>query len=636
MKQKLIFFLGAFLLCIAANYAQGYKSHKVEKGETVKTIAEKYGIEPYDIYKYNPEAQGGIRENAVLIIPSKTVKVTKPVVNGNAKDSVIFKIHKVKRKETLYSLHVEYGVSVDEIKKYNKELYSRDLRKGEEVKIPIYIKTMVQQTIEENPKPQNKQKLKEYTVQKSEGLFRIASNHGITTEALKELNPGLEEPIQEGQVIWVPVMNSGVEEDKYDYYTVQQGEGFYRIEKNTGFSEAVISKLNPQIAMEGLKEGMILKIPKQQKVVSGFQQMFGFPKVNLIDSIKTNKVTIALVLPFKTKGMSVDSVGQLVDQLKTNKLLNVSLDFYSGALEAVDSLAKIGLDVHLKVLDSNADETAIDMYWYEGKFDDTQAVIGPLYDKLFNKLASKLYLKGVPIFAPLSNKNIEHYANVFSTIPESEIMSNALLSYIKKHEAAYNMLIFADDKHLASQETIRSVFPEAKVVTKDFISLNGVTQYLVTDKKNLVFVETNSVPMLTNITNILNASAVEGMQIQLTTTSKGEAFNADSVQNEYLNNLNFLFANIDKPASYESGFFKTYFTKYKKYPNAFAVRGMDVTMDVALRLAMGKNLQEDSNFVGETSYVENKFHYITNQLGCYTNNSVYILMYKDMEVVLAP
>lgn len=633
MKKIFVFLCMALLFAVSTVTAQGYQSHKVKKGETIEGIAREYGLKPADIYKYNPEAQKGIHENTILIIPTKTEET------AVADAGVTFKEHKVKKKETLFSISQEYGVSVDDIKKYNTQLYSRELEKGDVLQIPVGKKSMVQQTVESQPVANGGQTLEKYTVQKSEGLYRVAANHGITVEALKQLNPGLGDTLNEGDTLWVPVTKNGGNEDagEYDYYTVQPGEGFYRVEKNTGFSQEMIEKLNPQIALEGLKAGMILKLPKKQSsTIAVFQSTPGVLNPGLLKSIRLKRVDLALVLPFKAQGMSLDSVPLMVTELKNNRLLNISLDFYSGVLEAVDSLQRYGLDVRLKVLDSQGDEMVIKKLVDDGAFNNVNAVIGPLYDKTFNRLANDLYVKNIPLFAPLTNKNLKHFSNVFSTVPTDEDLRSALLSYTKIKDAGSNVLVFADDDLKDAKAAILSVFPSAKTLGKEMISVSGIRSLLSNSKKNLVFVESNSVPVLTNLTNMLNTLVSEGFKIQVATTLKTDAYNSDSVRNEYLSNLNLLYATIDKPASNKLFFAKQYQEKYKKYPNKIVTRGFDLGMDVALRIAQGQSLQANSSIIGETVYIENKFHYISEPLGSFVNNAVFIVMYKDMEVVEAP
>src|SRR5690554_6616757 len=125
LKYFIVFFVwvtGTYL------YAQtSYSTHRVQKGETVFGIAQQYQIEADEIIKLNPEIAQGLRENSVIIIPVP--------LERSQQDQVTFKEHKVKRKETLYGIASQYGVGVEDIKKYNKHLYAQELKKGEKIKI---------------------------------------------------------------------------------------------------------------------------------------------------------------------------------------------------------------------------------------------------------------------------------------------------------------------------------------------------------------------------------------------------------------------------------------------------------------------------------------------------------------------
>ncbi len=125
MNKFVVFLLAAFFGSLA--YAQDFDTHAVKKGETIAGIARKYEVSPSDIIRLNPEVKNGLTVNTILIIPlsdrAKTdgEKMTQEVVS--------FITHKVRRKETLFSIAQLYNVSVDDIKKYNKELYSRQLKR---------------------------------------------------------------------------------------------------------------------------------------------------------------------------------------------------------------------------------------------------------------------------------------------------------------------------------------------------------------------------------------------------------------------------------------------------------------------------------------------------------------------------
>jgi len=101
--KNILYILSFFVLfsCATAN-AQKYRTHKVRKADTVESIAKQYNVSPSAILALNPDARGKLRRNSIIIIPKP--KKTKDVITTTSKTVESFKRHKVKRKETLYSL----------------------------------------------------------------------------------------------------------------------------------------------------------------------------------------------------------------------------------------------------------------------------------------------------------------------------------------------------------------------------------------------------------------------------------------------------------------------------------------------------------------------------------------------------
>ena len=127
--------------------------------------------------------------------------------------------------------------------------------------------------------------------------------------------------------------------------------------------------------------------------------------------------------------------------------------------------------------------------------------------------------------------------------------------------------------------------------------------------------------------------------VRLFTTDKNAAFDFDDITNLNLANLNFTFPSVSKPyalSDEENPFLTAYKAAYGIYPNRFAVRGYDVTIDVLLRLSQAsgdlfKELQADS----ETEYIENKFRYQKNNQGSFVNQAFYLLRINaDLEMVV--
>ena len=269
-----------------------YKSHTVEEGETISSIAQKYGISEEAIYRLNPDARKGIIENSMLIIPTSNNDL---IVKG-------FENHRVKRRETLYGIAQKYEVSVDDIKRYNKFLYSRELKRGDRLKIPKLEKVNI---VIEQKDPENTETEQADTfiheVQPKETLYGIARKYGISITEIKKMNPELEDTLPIGAKLIVPsssvVDSASIEEELYDFYEVQPKEGFYRLKVKLGLTEEQIVALNPY-AKDGLKEGMILKIPKEASQTL----QDSFEKIDLSSSLSNPSAkNIAVMLPFQLR-----------------------------------------------------------------------------------------------------------------------------------------------------------------------------------------------------------------------------------------------------------------------------------------------------------------------------------------------
>jgi LysM repeat protein len=116
----------------SSNEAKNFKTHVVEKKETLYSISKKYNVNVEEITKANPGIETGLKEGQTLKIPvsgntAQEVPAT-PVAKGS-------KIHKVEPKETLFGISKKYNVSVDDIKKANPELID-GLKEGMEIIIP--------------------------------------------------------------------------------------------------------------------------------------------------------------------------------------------------------------------------------------------------------------------------------------------------------------------------------------------------------------------------------------------------------------------------------------------------------------------------------------------------------------------
>ncbi len=635
MKKILAIILIAVTTFVSAQ--QKYIEHTVQPGETIKSIAKAYLVTPFDIYALNPDAQRKFQPNSVLIIPNSKIK--NAPIEEESKELTGYTTHKVKRKETLYGLTQKYGVSEEEIKKANRFLYANNLKKGDKIRIPRYKTVSSKQTLTNT--------VKKYTVQPKEGKWRIAYKFGISVADLEALNPFMKDTIQPGDELNVPNIQDQEEkeiESEFGYYEVLPKEGFYRLKVKLNLTQEQLEHLNPELKETGLKAGMVLKIPGTVKGTSELETVSTTNLKTNLTNFKTKK--IALMMPYRLDRIDVDAVEETKEMMKNNNLLSTVLEFHIGVMMALDSAKQLGISTDLKVFDTRYNVAKTNDILVENDFSDYDAVIGPIEEKSFSRVAMSLKRDNIPVIAAMT-KPSELLSNVFQTLPEEKLMRQAMINFVKADSSQTKVVIISDHAHRASSEALKQEFPNAKIVysrpdkknkSKDaFFIYHTDLQNVISTGKTLVFLETDNYNYSTSVISMLNGLVGPKTDIILATLDKGKAFEGKDIDNNNLSNLHFHYPSVrkDYDEASSNGFVKAYRAEYGVSPSKYVARGFDITLDLLMRLASAENLYDSNLEAIETEYVENKFRYKKTLFGGYINEAIYIVKYDNLKIINA-
>ena len=635
MRKILLF------LCVLTGFSlwaqpKQHNSYTVKEGDTLESIAKVFRVSPSDIKSLNPTLEKGLQKGMLLIIPGDEISYF------NKKQPTGFEKYTVKDKETLYGLAQRFHITQDDLRRYNMVLYKKELRKGQEITIPLY---------RDAPKEISKGKegLTKYIVKPGEGLWRIAQNYGVTQETLERLNPNLPNPLKEGMEIWVPAGKSGVPEVTTDkalvLYQVEKGEGFMSLERKFGLSQKELEKLNPELK-DGIKLEAQIWIPKNNFLdyvaTLGGASQTDVATGNATDAnpkIKSgmnpsNIKTVSFVLPFRVNGIQAGNIADIKIKLQKEKITAIASDFYSGALMALDSLQKMGFSLTVNVYDSNGNAQGVKAISSSEGLKSSQVIIGPFSPSAFTALSETITSDNIAILAPLSNRNIELRPNVFQTVPTIEVQQNSMISFINQKYPDANIVLLSDAKSKDMNEKLLSSFSQAKNVD----NIQGIQSALNKEATNIVFVSSDDVVFLSDAIRILyNIAGINGKNknynIIMATLDKGDAYDHNSISNSQLSALKFTYPAANRYAGESNPFIKKYLKTYKISPSKYAFRGFDLTMDAVLRTSLVGNFIKEAN-IGETSYQENKFQYVKNAAkgGGYENRAVYILRYEDLQI----
>lgn len=197
----------------------------VKSGDTLWSIAKKYGISLEELKKENNLTSNTLSIGQYLKIPAANV-ITEEV-----------EYYIVKSGDTLWSIAKNNDLTVDELKKLNN-LTTNTLSIGQK----LILKK------EQTPTEEI------YIVKKGDTLYKIATSHNITVDELKAKNNLTSNTLSIGQQLIIPNVKGTTK------YTVKKGDTLYQIAKTYDTTVDKIKALN-NLTSNTLSINQVLLIP---------------------------------------------------------------------------------------------------------------------------------------------------------------------------------------------------------------------------------------------------------------------------------------------------------------------------------------------------------------------------------------
>jgi LysM repeat protein len=693
MKYYLALLSLVFFITCSVFSQEKVVKYKVLSGETVNQIAEKFKVTPYDIYSLNPDARAGLVPNSVLLIPTvagKAVTKTDAVSKNTATGKGI--THEVQPKETLFGIEKKYDVSDDALKTANPFLVTNGLQIGQTLVIPSKESTpkTVSAKGDKTTKSAGQEKYVYHDVMAKETKYSIAKQYKTTIEDLEKRNPDIVASLPVGYRLTIkgtaPKTETSTSVDNavkpveaskkgttYMDYQVKPKETFYSLTRTFHVTQEELTELNPALS-EGVKEGMVLKVPSgfvaAVPIVAQQQQQQQQPAVEksiekvdekpientggggirILEKVKSEDVSVnsevveltkkggqterkkvVLLLPFNIAKMQSDTTSTAT-RLKKDKFLNMTLDFYSGAMMAIDSARALKLPIDVAIYDSQETKNTsnVSSLISQNKLQNANAVIGPFYQGNAEAAANSLRLYNVPVISPLSKDGANPIDNLYQTIPSNDAVRNAVFDFMRAKNG--NIIAVVDKKKESVVNYIKQ--NQKGVVFAALSDIGGLDvanlkSLLLPNKLNYVVMETGNTAMIkTTIKALIDAQKT--CQVQLVILEPNSTLDTDEISFENLVKLNLMYPSVTRESDEQPVliFEKEYRLKNKVNPNSFATRGFDVTFDTMMRLVQGKTYQETADLM-TTEQVDNKFQYYKKEDGGHANKGVYILYYDS-------
>lgn len=185
-------------------------THTVSKGESLYSIANKYGTTVNELKQLNNLTSNTLSIGQILKLP------------GTTEESTI-NTYTVKSGDTLYKIANKYNLTVNELKELNN-LTSNTLSIGQTLKIRETSSDIITEDYDL------------YTVKNGDTLYFIANKYNTTVDEIKKLNNLTDNTLSIGQLIKIPTTEN--------IYTVKKGDTLWSIAQNNNTTVDNIKNIN--------------------------------------------------------------------------------------------------------------------------------------------------------------------------------------------------------------------------------------------------------------------------------------------------------------------------------------------------------------------------------------------------------
>jgi len=246
--------------------------HRIRRGETISSIAARYGVSQYAIKESNNLGRSSrIYAGKTLIVPVPLDReYQRASSRRNREYAAEGSVYAVKSGDTMWDIARAFGTSVDALRRINYIERGSRIYVGQKLRIPSSAANLKQLNKASSPRAYASKETRApsstggtsggsqtHKVRAGDTLWDIARMYGTTTSALRALNGlGRNSRIYPGQVL--RVVGSG--DLQYVIHTVRRGESLERIARKYGTSIARILAVNHLDDPDNIPVGLRLRI----------------------------------------------------------------------------------------------------------------------------------------------------------------------------------------------------------------------------------------------------------------------------------------------------------------------------------------------------------------------------------------
>lgn len=329
--------------------------------------------------------------------------------------------HVVLERQTLFSISKAYGVSIEDIYKYNPDVKANGLKKNSIIVIPMPEeqekpskagkkgRNEVTATKDEGQEPEKKAEPKIHIVKWYETIETIAAKYDVEVSDIMKANGLKDKELKSRQKLVIPEKSATEAHNVSGYEPAQSAEA-----KD---SEKAVEEIATEVDAD--------RDADSEKAVT-----FSSKK----------KVNLAIVMPFMAG---------------TAKPSSSSIDFYCGALLAARDLGNDGTDINIDVYDVEDQSRSITA----GIVSDLDFVVGPLSPNDIRRTYTAIG-SDIVLISPLDPKGVElteEYPKLIQVPTPHDFQYADLAQWIADESKPGDRTILVTEKGARSSDTMTSL-----------------------------------------------------------------------------------------------------------------------------------------------------------------------------------
>lgn len=617
-------------------------THNVVSGETLYSLAKKYGTTEQEIIALNPGAEQ-LKTGMSLKIRTAETEFSnnkpQPIENLSNRNYIE---HIIESGETMWGTTRKYNISAEELKALNPIL-NTGFPAGAVIKIPVA------DTKRPMAKPVNAEAFEQHLVVKGETLYGLSRKYNVSIPDIKKYNPILDRRnLVYGETILIPKKPEEVltkpESDNVeiaDVDSVKLLEDLYAVE----LPVEIPSSCQPDFSnsYSGKEYNVALFLPF-------------FYEAN--DTLNREDLVIDSTALFTTEEAEValDTTIELEERKELFKQFYGGsenfVQFYEGVLLAIDSLQNEGFTINLNVFDTQRNRDSIRQYFQSDHFFQTDLIIGPIFPNVQQEIAAYAAKNRIPIVSPLASQSNLTQSNqrFFQVNPSREYLMRQTADMVAEEHYNSNFIIVKTSDYEGTAEGELVHLLREKFFNSGLLSSNegvnftiydfqnegafGLRRIMSKNKENVVFIpSSNEGELSVAISNVNNLS--DEYSITLIGTSRYP--NYSSIQIEQFHNLKLKYIApyyTDYTDTKTLHFVEKYKDNFGTEPDNFGFQGYDVTMYFLTALITYGNDFSDCLPYLHTFQMQGNYHFEKlSQFGGYMNEGVSVISYtRNFEV----